>query len=104
MKAACWVSSARITIQMMHRYGAAVTGGYLIILAFCLIFSKEEAKLWAMGWILFAIVLVQLLLGSLSIMLQLPMGIAVAHNGMAAILLLMMVTLIFKLNRQPYSS
>ncbi|HVV67436.1 MAG TPA: COX15/CtaA family protein [Gammaproteobacteria bacterium] len=90
-------STARVTIQMMHRYGAFVTAVYLGILALCLIFSKAEKKLRGLGWVLLGVLALQFALGVANVELLLPIQIAVAHNGVACLLLLTMVTLIYRL-------
>ncbi len=90
-------STARVTIQMTHRYGAFVTAVYTGILALCLIFSKPEKRLRNIGWILLSILILQFVLGIANVELLLPIYIAVAHNGVAALLLLTMVALMYKL-------
>ncbi len=97
-------STARITIQMVHRYGAFITAAYIGGLAMCLIFSSGAAKLRSLGWILFAVLCTQFLLGVLNIKTLLSLPVAVAHNGIAAILLLTMVTLIYKLYGKAHAN
>lgn len=86
----------RVTIQMMHRYGAFVTGAYLGILAFCLMFSAKVKGLRAIGAVLLSVLLLQIFLGIANVVWLLPIGTAVAHNGVAALLLMVVVTLIYK--------
>ena len=90
-------STARVTIQMTHRYGAFVTAVYVGILALCLIFSKAEKKLRGIGGVLLGVLVLQFALGVANVELLLPIQIAVAHNGVAALLLLTLVTLIYRL-------
>ncbi len=94
--------TARVTIQMMHRYGAFITAAYIGILALTLIFSKQAQGLHRIGGFLFLILIIQFALGVANVVWLLPMHIAVAHNGVAAILLLTMVTLVYKLYRKHY--
>ena len=90
-------STARITIQMVHRYGAFITAAYVGLLAMYLIFSDRLAGLRPVGWVILFILCVQFVLGILNIEWLLPLPIAVLHNGVAALLLLAMVTLVYKL-------
>lgn len=93
---------ARVTIQMTHRYGAFITAVYIGILALSLIFSRSEAKLRTIGWAILITLALQFCLGIANVVMQLPMSIAVAHNGVAALLLLSIVTLLSKLyNPRP---
>jgi cytochrome c oxidase assembly protein subunit 15 len=94
-------TTARITIQMTHRYGAFITAAYIILLAFSLLGAKKGTGLRSMGWALLIVICLQFLLGVANIEMQLPLAIAVAHNGVAALLLLTMVTLLYKLYSKP---
>lgn len=91
-------STSRITIQMVHRYGAFITATYVGLLSIYLIFSDRFAGLRPIGWSIFSILFVQFCLGVLNIEWLLPLPIAVLHNGVAALLLLAMVTLVYKLS------
>jgi heme a synthase len=97
-------TTARVTIQMAHRYGAFITAIFVGILALCLIFSKSEQHLRYIGSVLLIILILQFVLGVANVKLLLPALVAVAHNGVAALLLLTMVSLVYKLfgkNRHP---
>jgi len=84
---------ARAAIHWVHRMGAGVTTLILSLLAFFLfkIRAKKESML------LLVCLLSQLLLGTLNVLLSLPLAVAVAHNAVAAVLLLSMVYLNFRL-------
>lgn len=88
---------ARVAIQMMHRYGAVITGLYLGILAICIVASSKASGLRGLGALLLVVLVVQILLGIANVVWMLPLWTAVAHNGVAALLLLTVVTLIYKL-------
>ncbi len=90
-------TAARTALQMTHRYGAFVTAGFLFILSLTLINSSKQTKLQNIGWIIFLLLFLQFSLGVANVQLSLPMFVAVAHNGVAALLLLSLVTLIYKL-------
>jgi heme a synthase len=87
--------SARMTIQFMHRLGGLFVFIYVSGLSIRCIFAKT-ASIRYTGILLFIILLLQIILGILNILLQLPIFVAVAHNGVAAILLLCTVTLLFQ--------
>ena len=76
-------STSRISIQVLHRLGAFITTIVLLILLVKIPFKLRMH--------LGGLLLIQLLLGVSNVMLQLPLGIAVAHNAVAALLLLALV-------------
>jgi cytochrome c oxidase assembly protein subunit 15 len=96
----------RVTIQMAHRYGALITGLYLLPLSFALIFVRRFAALRTIGLTILALFCLQFLLGVMNVVWTLPMWNAVMHNGVAALLLLSVVTLTYRLfgkSRMAYS-
>ncbi|MEH6624954.1 MAG: COX15/CtaA family protein [Motiliproteus sp.] len=92
--------SARTAIHMTHRIGALITACYLGLLAWRLAQSDQQAKVRFAAKALLALLLVQLVLGVTNVLAQLPLAVAVAHNGVAAMLVLSMLTLLFRL-RMP---
>lgn len=79
-------AAERITIHVAHRLWALVTVGLLLSLAWrCRHFA--ELRRWGI-WLALA-VLLQLSLGVANVWWHLPLPLAVAHNGGAALLLLM---------------
>ncbi|PJD96225.1 MAG: cytochrome B [Legionella sp.] len=81
-------NDARVTIQWVHRLGALVTASYLLILAAALGFNRHIPRLLKYAAALLALlVVVQLSLGVLNVLYLLPLDVAVAHNGVAAMLL-----------------
>lgn len=91
---------ARVTIQMTHRYWGFVTAVVIVLLSLALMGSKANQKLRGIGWVLLILIITQFILGMLNVIWLLPRGIAVAHNGVAALLLLSMTGLLYKLNRK----
>ena len=85
-----------MTIQLTHRSWAVVTGLTLLLLAWRI--GREG--LVGLGLVLAALVLLQIVLGVSNIGLLLPLPVALAHHGVAALLLLTMVTIWFALGRQ----
>lgn len=76
-------TTARVTLQMMHRYGAFITATYISLLAIFTIRSSDRADLRPMGWGLLIILCLQFLLGIANIDTKLALPVAVAHNGVA---------------------
>jgi len=81
---------SRVTIQWMHRLGALITTLYLCFLII---------KLFISGWTKFAVwisllLIVQISLGISNVVFSLPLTVAVAHNGVAVLLLMSLATLV----------
>lgn len=91
-------NNALITIHLMHRLGGFITTLYLSALAICLLCSTHIVKLQRIAWTILLLVALQLSLGILNVLWYLPLPIAVAHNGIAALLLLTVVTLNYALS------
>ena len=89
-------NDARVTIHWLHRLGALVTTVYVLFLVTRL-FNNGYPRFAA--WLLL-VLLVQLSLGISNVVFSLPLAVAVAHNGVAALLLLTMVTLVHTLGQQ----
>ena len=85
---------ARTAIHMAHRVGALVVFGFLAVLAFLSIF-KGDKSLSRAGCVVLALLLLQVCLGVANVVAGLPLYIAVAHNGVASLLLLSIVTILF---------
>ncbi|MGC9491492.1 COX15/CtaA family protein [Vibrio genomosp. F10] len=79
--------SARMTIHVSHRIGAIITALVVIYLAARCIASAEP-QLSGVGWRLLLVLMLQVALGVSNVLLYLPLGIAVAHNLGAALLVL----------------
>jgi cytochrome c oxidase assembly protein subunit 15 len=90
-------TTTRVTIQMTHRFGAFITAAYLGVLGIFLVCSRGLRKL---GGVLLAVLTLQFSLGVANIVWMLPMTVAVLHNGVAAILLLVVVSILYKLYRK----
>lgn len=81
-------NAARVTIHFVHRVGALLVAGYFLLLGMRLLRSEETPHLKKGGAALLFVVCVQLGLGITNVVAHLPIEIAVAHNGGAALLLL----------------
>ncbi|NKI36045.1 heme A synthase [Wenzhouxiangella sp. XN79A] len=88
--------SARVAIHMAHRIWAIAVVGVLAWL-FSRLVRVEELRGLAFGMI--GVLTVQVLIGIYNIVGGLPLANAVAHNGIAAILLFTMVALLHRTRR-----
>lgn len=82
---------ARAAIHMLHRMGAVVVLAVVGLLAFRLIREAIGAQK-TIGWAILVVLFVQLSLGIANVLASLPLLNAVAHNGVAALLLLSLIT------------
>jgi heme a synthase len=88
-------TEARTAIHITHRIGALLTLITLGILALWLSSYASARGLQRIGYLLAVILTAQIILGIINVVGHLPIFVAVAHNGNAAILLLLLVTLIW---------
>ena len=88
--------ASRIAIQMAHRLFAIVAAGTLLAVSWRL--SRTPGL---RGWaaLLALLTCAQVLLGVLNVKLSLPLWVAVLHNGGAAVLLFVLVSLLARLRR-----
>ncbi len=91
---------ARVTIHWMHRIGAVVVTLFLLLLATALLRCREGV--WrGFGYAVLGVLLLQLTLGITTVLFQLPLPLATAHNAGAALLLATMVALNVRLRLAP---
>ena len=91
---------ARTAIHITHRIGALVTFlylGWLVVKTLRLGRGLTAGALLVGG-----LLVVQVILGVGNVLLHLPLGVATAHNGVAALLLVSLVYLNFRLWRQQH--
>jgi cytochrome c oxidase assembly protein subunit 15 len=93
---------ARVAIHFVHRLGAIVAALVLGLLAVQAWRKGRNTSVRVAGAVIGAILIVQLILGPVMVMRALPLDLATAHNGVAALLLLSVV----RINRllRPLSS
>ena len=84
---------ARTAIHFTHRVGAVVTAVYLGLLGLVVLLGGA-GFLRILGGAILGVLSLQVLLGISNIVFQLPLPVAVAHNAVAAILLLTVITLL----------
>lgn len=85
---------ARMAVHMMHRIGALVIS--FILAWIILLCYKNHMRKFVIC--LSVLLIVQLLLGISNVIALLPLSVAVAHNAVAALLLLALVALNFKIH------
>jgi len=92
-----------VTIHMMHRFGAIIVVSYLLGLSSLMLVKKRLSKSHLFtGLLLGFLILMQATLGILNIVLLLPMFTAVAHNVVAVLMVVTLLTMIYR--SQKYSA
>jgi len=86
-------SAARTAIHMSHRVGALVTAAWLLFVSIYFMKGAGGPAARHVAIVLLAILALQLGLGITNVLAALPLGVAVAHNAVGALLLLAIVTL-----------
>lgn len=84
---------ARTAIHMTHRIGAVITAATLLALALP---ALRAGATRPAALAMLALLFIQLGLGVANVVFNLPLAVAVAHNGVAALLLLSVVTLLHR--------
>ncbi len=84
---------ARVAIHFVHRLGALVAAVVLGLLSLQAWRNGRNTSIRVTGAVLGMILLIQLVLGPLMVVRALPLALATAHNGVAALLLLCLVRL-----------
>lgn len=84
---------ARTAIQMSHRIMAVFTSIYLGLLVYKLFNVTKNNFLRSLAVLLVCLLGLQISLGVLNVLWMLPLPIATAHNAVAALLLLTIITL-----------
>lgn len=87
-------AAGRTAIHLSHRAGALVTFLVLCGVAVRALRSRISA-VKKLGLFLFAVLLLQIALGISNVVFVLPLPVAVAHNGVAALLLQTLVALLY---------
>jgi cytochrome c oxidase assembly protein subunit 15 len=85
---------ARVAIHFAHRLGAIVAALVLGWTAWLAARNGRSRRLRMAGLALGALLLVQLLLGPTMVLKALPLALATAHNGVAALLLAAMIAVL----------
>lgn len=89
--------TTRITILMMHRFGAMVVAGYWLLLCLMMLGMARSKILLRFILIILFLLFLQVTLGILNLLLMLPLPIAVLHNAVATLLCIVIVSLNYAL-------
>ena len=92
-------SPARVAIHFTHRVWAIIVAAMIISLS---ILSYKTIKMPSqkiISLLLIFFLLVQVILGILNVKMGLPIYVAVAHNGNAALLLMCLITQLYLIKR-----
>jgi cytochrome c oxidase assembly protein subunit 15 len=87
-------NAARVAIQLTHRIGAVVVLVYVLLLSLQVMLRASNASQVTFGVMLHLLLLAQVALGIAVVLKYRQLEVAVAHNAVAALLLLTMLTLI----------
>lgn len=90
-------NSALMTIQMVHRLGALITTLYLGILSVVMMFKAARPAVRRIALMTLVMLVIQVTLGIMNVVLSLPTVIGVAHSLGAAGLLIVVVTMNYRL-------
>ncbi|MCG8672689.1 MAG: COX15/CtaA family protein [Pseudomonadales bacterium] len=89
--------SAKITIHVAHRIGAIITTVYLGLLLGWMLLGNRPSWIKQIAAVATVILAVQVGLGVSNIVFGLPLAVAVAHNGVAALLMLSLIWMSYSL-------
>jgi cytochrome c oxidase assembly protein subunit 15 len=91
----------RQTIQMTHRFGALILSVYLFIFLLIAQFKlKQSPAVLKLFYLMLGLLIIQLCLGMANVIFKLPLATAISHTVAAALLLLTLVTITFKLTQK----
>jgi heme a synthase len=93
--------TARTAIQMSHRIIAVITSIYLVLVVYKLFNVTKKHFLRGLAILLIFLLCLQISLGALNVLWVLPLPIAMAHNAVAALILITLITLNVYLNPIP---
>ncbi|MGB2739824.1 MAG: COX15/CtaA family protein [Cognaticolwellia sp.] len=92
--------ASRVTIHVMHRFGAIITTLYLMWLAIS-IFRKAQSPFFKKAAMSLGFILsVQVGLGISNVWFSLPLSVAVSHNVVAAMLMMSLLSMTYSLKRK----
>ena len=89
------VYEAKLAIHFTHRIGALILTGLYALLFIYLFYIQKNKTIRNIGFMVFAVFTIQILLGISNVLMSLPISVAVLHTVNASVLLLTMITLLF---------
>jgi len=92
-------SEVRQSIHLVHRFWAMVTATVILFVAIRIWFQAQSNKIKSSALLVVVAVICQILLGGILVYWQFPISIALAHNLMAAMLLISLIRLSFYIHR-----
>lgn len=92
---------SRVTIHFMHRFFALLIVVSITVLV-CFLWTYAQLRQHAL--VIFSLTLLQISLGISNVLLLMPLPLALLHNTGAAVLLLSLIHLIFRLLPQPQTT
>ena len=92
--------SAQMTIHVSHRMGAMIVGLYLAALGFFIQFKATTLRHRRFATGLLGLLLIQIVLGITNVKMGLPLMVAVAHNGVGALLMATVVVLYYSIRKK----
>lgn len=95
---------SRVTVHLSHRVWAVVTAVCLLWLAVCALRAEVAPAVRRWAKVLIAVILAQFTLGISNVIFVLPLAVATAHNGGAALCLLTLVALLYRLRSDSDTS
>lgn len=90
----------RMTMHVLHRFGAVIVFLYLCWLAIALYKKSSSSMVKQLSTLLVVVLGVQIALGVSNVVYSLPLTVAVLHNAVAACLLLVLVLLTYTMYRK----
>lgn len=84
---------ARTAVHMVRRAGALAVFLYVGQLSWVLVARAADPLLRRLGWTIGILLVAQICLGIGNVVMTLPLAVAVAHNGVAALLISSLLTL-----------
>ncbi len=93
-------ADAKLTIHITHRIGAMFTALVLLGLALALYWRSKTPRYRRLACAIGVVLGLQLALGVSNIVFKLPLAVAVAHNVVALILLQLLLSLAYCINRE----
>lgn len=95
---------ARTAIHLTHRIGALVVTTYLLFLGWRVWRGERDSMVRKAAVVVLGLLVAQVSLGISNVIFGLPLYVAVAHNGVAAMLLLSLILLTLALARRSNAS
>jgi cytochrome c oxidase assembly protein subunit 15 len=90
----------RVTIHVVHRFGAIAITIYLTWLLLMIYFKAQTSTFKTSAVVVGVVLIIQLSLGVSNIWFSLPLSVAVGHNLVAACLMLSLIALTYRLRRK----